>query len=412
MANIVDEELKKKEEQKQQDEQAVLTTKGEENANNSNGYTLDDAVSVADTGSLPTINTEPQDPYTKYMADFKSEYDKQVEANNKVAANRAAAANSEYNELNRNVNEINKANGRANTGYAGDTSIEAYNAYKNAINEAYAEAESSNNDLYSYYMQQMINLQQAKDNKEATDRQLKLQEQEYNDAQTETILATISDKLNEDGAFNANGTINSEKAEEVWKYLNDYYGSSENIPREIMATLNSSQGFTNWLDAYNGKQSGDSTAYDAYLEDNQTNAYAFATEEGKRGSSNTFGKVNIQGFGTRDARTNDIDLSINGVEYDLLMGNVASSMDAAKLDELLTKQGYKKQSKQTAIYDGKLFIVDHSGTWRQMQDDHSKVSDAVNAYLKVGASKKRENYSQSKEKQSDPLEYVPGIGRK
>ena len=57
------------------------------------------------------------------------------------------------------------------------------------------------------------------------------------------------------------------------------------------------------------------------------------------------------------------------------------------LDNLLAKQGKTKSPKTTAVYDGHLFIVDHSGTWRQMMSDNSNINDAVSAYIKVASGK-------------------------
>lgn len=233
---------------------------------NSQDYTMDDVASVAETGSLPP--TEPKSAYDMYMEEAKSIYNQGVEQNNKSAANQAASAGAEYRELNRNVGEINKANGRANTGYAGDTSIDAYNAYRNSVNESYANADKANNDLYSYYLSEMTKLQQAKDTKEATDRQLEmqkeefeynkemtdrqmeLQEREYNDNKAREVAEHI-EVIKGENPYDSDGKIKPTIARKIYEYLLDVYGEAENIPDSIIANVNTENGFKEYVDAYN-----------------------------------------------------------------------------------------------------------------------------------------------------------------
>lgn len=194
--------------------------------------------------------------YDKLMSEAKNQYENNVASNNALANNRSSAAHAEYNELNRNINEINKANGRSNTGYAGDTSIDAYNAYRNSVNTAFSDANSANNELYSYYLSKMAELQQAKDNKEATDRQLTqtdkqldMQEQQYQDEKETNVLSEVSSMLAKDGAFNTDGTISNETATKTWNYIKRVYG--DNIPETVMAYLEKENGFSEWLNAFN-----------------------------------------------------------------------------------------------------------------------------------------------------------------
>lgn len=376
MANTVDEKNKKKKDETEQVQQEQ----------SKNQYTLDEAVSVADTGSLPTI--QEKDSYTKYMEDFNKEddfrtaYERQVAENNNFAANQSATARAEYNDLQRNVNEINKANGRANTGYAGDTSIEAFNAYRNAINEAYGKANSSNNELYSYYMQQMMSQQQ-----------LDMQKQEIQDQKDNEILGTIEYKMSEPDAKNSDGTINYNKADEIWTYLTDYYGGSENIPRSIMATLNSTPGFKEWLHNNKNKISIESLNSDTnnaeeemIVKENTFRVYE--TEEGHRGSANTYGKIDIQGFGKGEFYTNDIDVTINGIEFDLMQGSPETDENIIdNLDKLLSKNGYSKKPKQTCVYNNKMYVVSNKGLWCHVESDSSNVNDAVAEYMKLETSK-------------------------
>lgn len=353
-------------------------------------YTMDDVVSVAETGSLPPV--EPKSAYDLYMEEAKNIYNQGVETNNKNAANQAASAGAQYREVNRNVGEINKANGKADTGYAGDTSIDAYNAYRNSVNKSYSDANSANNELYSYYLTKMTELQQAKDNKEATDRQLEqtdrqldMQEQQYQDEKETNVVSEVSGMLAEDGAFNTDGSITNETAQKTWDYITRIYG--ENVPESTMAYLESQEGFSEWLEAYNSGADGENSALNDYIDKHENPVLSMETQEGYRGADNTYGKVNIQGFGSTDRQNNDIDVSIGGTEYDLRMGNPAKKEYSDILDNLLAKQGKSKSPKTTAVYDGHLFIVDHGGTWRQMMSDNSNINDAVSAYIKVASGK-------------------------
>jgi hypothetical protein len=178
------------------------------------------------------------------MEEAKNIYNQGVETNNKNAANQAASAGAQYREVNRNVGEINKANGRADTGYAGDTSIDTYNAYRNSVNKSYSDANSANNELYSYYLTKMTELQQAKDSKEATDRQLDIQEQAQKDTFETYVVSGIGDILAEDGAYDSDGKINKEYAEEVSEYVKTICG--EDVPDSIAAYLGTINGFNSW----------------------------------------------------------------------------------------------------------------------------------------------------------------------
>ena len=205
-------------------------------------YTMDDIISVAETGS--TGVNEPKSAYDMYMEEAKNIYNQGVERNNKNAANQAASAGAQYREVNRNVNEINKANGKADTGYAGDTSIDAYNAYRNSVNKSYSDANSANNELYSYYLSEVTKMQQAKDTKEATDRQWDMQEQAQKDTFETYVVSGIGDILAEDGAYDSDGNINKEYAEEVSEYVQTICG--EDVPDSIAAYLGTINGFNSW----------------------------------------------------------------------------------------------------------------------------------------------------------------------
>ena len=353
-----------------------ITSQSTSKPNTNGGYTMEEVVSVDQTGELPKVEEKPKSVYDTYMEEAKQIYNQNVDYNNKAAANQAALAGAQYRELNRNVNEINKASGTANTGYAGDTSIDAYNAYRNSVNASYSEANKANNDLYSYYLSEVAKLQQAKENKEYQDKQLEWQEREYNDTRETYAMNEIASMLGEEGAFNADGTINSNTASKIYEFAKSYNGGE--VPETTLAYLNTQKGFSDWLNEYNKGNTGTKNEY-VNEHENSTKVYGLPTEEGYRGANNTAGKVNVQGFGTTDRPRNDIDLSIGGVEYDLRMGDLASDTESRVLDKMFRD----KQPKMTAVYNGYIYIVDHSGNWRKMWGDKNTINEAVDAYIKA-----------------------------
>lgn len=339
------------------------------------GYTMDDVVEVVNGGKKQ--EEKPTSAYDTYMGEALKLYNQGVEKNNQNAANQAAAAGAQYREVERNINELNKANGTANTGYAGDTNIDAYNAYRNSVNASYANADSANNDLYAYYLDSVNKIQQAKDAKEAQDRTLAMEEQAYADNKATNVLYEVDNILSQEGAYNADGTINSETGNKIMDYLNAVYEGE--IPSDVLARIETVNGFKDWVNVYNeGSDKG-------YIEEheNPLKTYSLPTEEGYRGANNTQGKVNVQGFGNTDRPRNDIDLSIGGVEYDLRMGDKADSKSAKVLDDMLRQSRTQKAPKMTAVYNGYIYIVDHSGNWRQMWGDENTVNEAVEAYIKA-----------------------------
>lgn len=345
---------------------------------NSQDYTMDDVASVAETGSLPP--TEPKSAYDMYMEEAKSIYNQGVEQNNKSAANQAASAGAEYRELNRNVGEINKANGRANTGYAGDTSIDAYNAYRNSVNKSYSDANSANNELYSYYLTKMTELQQAKDTKEATDRQLKIQEDqfEYDKIHGENgMLDTISGYIDED-SYNENGTIKSDTAKELWEYVKTYYGGEENIPKEVVATLNSEKGFSDWLAEYN--KVGSSEQYESeYDKQNNITNYYEVRKIDKNGNASSDGKdfAVLQTSKTEGAAWDDDDndnfrITYEGKTYWPEMGSDGDKLgttEANLVKGLIEKANGRPAGEGDACYyDGRVYVVCNNGAVRTIRD--------------------------------------------
>lgn len=197
-------------------------------------------------------STNVYDDYMKRATDI---YNKRVEENRKTAQNQSAIAGAQYREVNRNINEINKANGSAGTGYAGDTTIDAYNAYRNSVNSSYNSAEQANNDLYSYYLSEMRALQQAKENKENADFERDLTnlavETERENSELEFALSTFKEYADNNLEFNEDtGKITDDSAKKYLTYAIDYYGSIDKIPNKVLLTMFTTTGFSDWFRKY------------------------------------------------------------------------------------------------------------------------------------------------------------------
>lgn len=325
----------------------------------SNNPSLSDYVSVAETGSLP--KEQPKSPYDTYMEEATRIYNQGVESNNQIAESQSASAGAEYREINRNINELNKASGKANTGYAGDTSIDAYNAYRNAVNSAYSNAQKSNNDLYSYYLGEMSRFQQAKENQEVTERQLSMQEQQARQQESAIVLSGLDNILSNENAYNENGTITSESAEQLWDYVLTYYGGTENIPNDVKATLNSTKGFSQWLDEYN-KNGGTAP---------KTNYKFELRKVDNAGNVGDIGNTDFAVLNTyfdsetsspiKDKRNDNFTISYFGKQYKLETGKQSEkpSQDVVMIlnHEIASSYGRAPQQGDIAYYDGVFYVV-------------------------------------------------------
>lgn len=414
-------------------------TKGIELGNtksNSNEYTLSDAVSVANNGSLPKVEEKTEN--NNYMEEATNIYNKQVENIDKSTANQAAIAGTQYRELNRNVNEINKANGRANTGYAGDTSIEAYNAYRNSVNEAYGNGETAKNDLYSYYLNNMANYQQSKETQEQQQEQFEWQKEQANrdfSQQQESINAAknenIANKieiLKGDNPYDRDGQINGDVAERLWKFANDT--QEEEISSEIMSNLNSEPGFSDWLNEYNNSTSKSSNAYDLRYDilsiqdsDDWVNSYnetkdkieKLKTEISEEKYTELLSQLKeqeptkgngvwkIDGLGT-GIPGDSFNVNINGQDFHLDCDGIVKAQEmVSKLNKLATgNESIPPSNKgdsfvghwgevsdrytpgKLVVYNGKMYVYTAKGWSYTTYNDGSKktLDNCINAYLK------------------------------
>ena len=334
----------------------------------SKSYTIDEIMGVVNEGE-----GKPKSFYKQYMDEATDIYNRSVAENNQTAQNQSAVANAQYREVERNINEINKANGMSNTGYEGDALVSAYNAYRNSVNEARANANKSNNELYNYYLQNMASMEQ----------------EEYNKLHSETgVLSTLANFVNNEDAYNTDGTIKSDTAEDIWKYVGTLYGGAENIPNEVKATLESTDGFTEWLQAYN---EGNVDAYDeghskgngfgkSTTTDGKTISAinsSFTTEGGGEGDSSHVG----------DTKHNNFRITYGGKVYYL-----ETSKDKPSADEetemkktIKNAQGREAQEGDVCYYGGELYIVTRNGTMRKVEarEGNGKKGHYTDLLLKI-----------------------------
>lgn len=370
--------------------------------------------------------TTKNSPYDTYMDKATEIYNQKVEENNKAAANQAASAGAQYREVNRNIGELNKANGRANTGYAGDTSIDAYNAYRNSVNESYANADKTNNELYSYYINEMLQLQQAKDSKEyndrqleQTDRQLGLQEEqfEYDKTVTDRQLEQTDRELKmdeeqfehnkvygeggfkeqiessmTDNDFYSDGTIKAETAEKWWNFAISYFGGEDKIPSTAKGSMESVPGFSEWLAEYNNQSK---TTGEYIAKHNVTKPYSLqkVNNSGEISEDGTidFAVLNtVKNTGSSkicDLRLDNFRLDYNGETYYLETGNTNKSKPAKALVELMKEQiktttGRDPVEGDCCYYNGNIYICCDNGNFRKVEErEASEHADGYNNFV-------------------------------
>ncbi len=342
------------------------------------------------------MEKKKKSPYDDYMKMATDIYNEQKQQNQNQANNQSALAHAQYQEVNRNLNEINKAKGLNDTGYEGNTSVDAYNAYRNAVNVAQQNAQSTNNQLYSYYLSEMANLEQAKQNQAFNEEQFayqkNLDDRAYNDAKTQNAITNLN-SLKDANTYDNNGNITNESATRLWNYVTDLYG--ENIPNEIIAELNTEKGFDKWLKEYN--------------------------KTGNTGTTNSSSNNNnvewkVEGLGS--GRNNDnITLTIGNNKYDLQPSSAEGMNDETKkaLNKLATGDENKtpagdnwlsaftskdvdstKTPGKVVLYNDELYIYGYYG-WRKLKDRKDKVSDAVTSWKNGGTKIQKSQEDKSEE---------------
>ena len=329
--------------------------------------------------------TQPKTRFDTYMDEATRLYNEGVQANNKVAETQSAQALAQYNEVNRFANELNKGTGKANTGYAGDNSIDAYNAYRNSVNASWENANKQNNDLYSYYMQEMRNIENEKVAEEqATDTtnwNKVYGEGGFKDEFERYIEASPNDVLYD------NGNIKPEEAQKWWDYAKSYFGGEDNIPEYAKGVLKTQAGFSEWLDAYN-KGTTDNT----YATENEktniginklvkVDASGNVATEGK-----DFAVISAEKGGgsgeVEDLAKNNFRVSLDGkvyyVETSGKIANAPSSIASAMDSNIERAKGRVSQEGDMCYYDGKIYVKTSGNTWKQVEGREGWFSSGKN----------------------------------
>lgn len=332
-------------------------------------------------------NKKPaSNPYQNYMDMATAEYNRGVEQANLNALRDKANANAEYKELQNNINELNKLSGKKDTGLQGDTNINAYNIYRNSLAQADTKANTTKNDLYSYYLSSMQNLQAQKD--------------AYYMSQNEKVGTALGNFAMD---TDSSGNITGDSAKAMWDYVNTFYGGEQNIPNEIKAQLNSVNGFNEWLDEYN--KTGATTQYDKGITElsrnslakidangqlvgrNDTNGYDFAVLDTNK--SATSSKINA------DAGANNFRLDFGGETYYVETGPLKtrlSESEGNKVKGLIAKaNGRDAVEGDLVYYKNKLYVVASNGTMCLVQarsapknkDDYDNLLKAVKDKLGI-----------------------------
>jgi hypothetical protein len=342
----------------------------------------------------PNENVEqPTQPsaYDKYMQTATDIYNKNVESNRKASANQASAVGAEYRELQRNVNEINKANGRANTGYAGDTSIEGYNAYRNSLNQIYSQRDKNENDLYSYYIDSILKTQQAKENSELAQKQMKITEDANQLEKDKYVSTQITAFLNNDESRDNAGKIKSDYADKVRNYIEEYYGSYENAPASIKFELSSYPGFNDYLNAYNndGTYGNTEVKYNQLSGISNSNEIVSADEQGaKQFAVLDGGKASGSTQIRSEVGQNNFTVSIDGVPYRLETGKLSERLEGDIADKLREqiKNAKGREAKQYDLvyYNGNIYVVgnDDKTLCKVQARDGTELTNEYNNFVK------------------------------
>lgn len=342
----------------------------------SNGYTIGDAVSVYLTGDLPTKT--PAGDYDRYMVQATDIYNKSVAEADKMAQNQSAMAGAQYREVQRNLNELNKASGKANTGYAEDTSINAYNSYRNAVNESYANADKSKNELYSYYMNEMLKLGTQKTAQE--------------DAELNFDLSTIKEYALNNLVYNEDGTVTSDSAKKYYDYVSNYYGGKDKIPTAVLNSMLTEKGMSTW---YNNHENGTPQNYVDDIKPDKLvkiDAYDDNYNINKNGNGNmdfavlSTTKPDSSSSIRNNTALDNFQIEYNGVRYYVETSNKkfnASSNLAQFMDSQIKASLNREPTEgDCCYYNGRLYVRSKDGKYREIQQRERKVfKNSYNDFL-------------------------------
>lgn len=250
------------------------------------------------------------------------------------------------------------------------------NTYKQNYAEALDNITNYGADLDASYLDNMLKMdlitqEQYNDLKNQLNTKLTDEiKQNVTNGDSTTIQASIDNA----DKYYSEGKITQEQYQSVY---NDYVGSAVGG----VSNVDDYQSVKKTLDEYKNSGKLSQAQYDNLLSKMKKNTTK------KLDSS----QYKVSGLSTALDKTDDIDVKINGVTYDLVSGSrVEKDSTKSLLNEVATGNSGTAPSVGTiVVVCGKMYIYKKYGAfginakarWYEMGNDSSKVSDAVKAYM-------------------------------
>lgn len=250
------------------------------------------------------------------------------------------------------------------------------NTYKQNYAEALDNITNYGADLDASYLDNMLKMdlitqEQYNDLKNQLNTKLTDEiKQNVTNGDSEAIQANIDNA----DKYYSEGKITQEQYQSVY---NDYVGSAVGG----VSNVDDYQSVKKTLDEYKNSGKLSQAQYDNLLSKMKKNTTK------KLDSS----QYKVSGLSTALDKTDDIDVKINGVTYDLVSGSrVEKDSTKSLLNEVATGNSGTAPSVGTiVVVCGKMYIYKKYGAfginakarWYEMGNDSSKVSDAVKAYM-------------------------------
>lgn len=250
------------------------------------------------------------------------------------------------------------------------------NTYKQNYAEALDNITNYGADLDASYLDNMLKMdlitqEQYNDLKNQLNTKLTDEiKQNVTNGDSEAIQASIDNA----DKYYSEGKITQEQYQSVY---NDYVGSAVGG----VSNVDDYQSVKKTLDEYKNSGKLSQAQYDNLLSKMKKNTTK------KLDSS----QYKVSGLSTALDKTDDIDVKINGVTYDLVSGSrVEKDSTKSLLNEVATGNSGTAPSVGTiVVVCGKMYIYKKYGAfginakarWYEMGNDSSKVSDAVKAYM-------------------------------
>lgn len=250
------------------------------------------------------------------------------------------------------------------------------NTYKQNYAEALDNITNYGADLDASYLDNMLKMdlitqEQYNDLKSQLNTKLT---DEIKQNVTNGDSATIQANIDNADKYYSEGKITQEQYQGIY---NDYVGSAVGG----VSNVDDYQSVKKTLDEYKNSGKLSQSQYDSLLSKMKKNTTK------KLDSS----QYKVSGLSTALDKTDDIDVKINGVTYDLVSGSrVEKDSTKSLLNEVATGNSGTAPSVGTiVVVCGKMYIYKKYGAfginakarWYEMGNDSSKVSDAVKAYM-------------------------------